>query len=82
MSRKALCRDCKYFHGFDGVGELWTGCSLLGDFKGIKTSCTSFEKRVTKADLLKKIRELEQENEKLTEQKQRLIYHLNQEPKR
>ena len=61
------CQKCKHFNGYDGVGDLWTLCSL-GDFIGTKTDCQCFEKKVTKADLLKKIRELERENEKLKEE--------------
>ena len=80
MSEKQ-CINCKHFNGFDGVGELWTLCSF-GDFQGSKTDCSSFEKKVTKADLLKKIHSLENENAKLREERQRLIYHLNKEPKR
>ena len=64
MSEKSVCRKCKYFNGFDGVGELWTGCHF-GDFKGIKTSCNNFEKKITKADLLRRVSELEKENEQL-----------------
>lgn len=59
MSKNVRCSECRYFYGFDGVGELWTGCSKHGDFKGTKTNCESFEKKVTKADLLKKIHSLE-----------------------
>ena len=65
MSNKSVCVDCKYFYGYDGVGELWVGCALHGDFKVKAVNCKSFEKKVTEADLLKKIRELEQENEQL-----------------
>ena len=50
------CQKCKHFNGFDGVGELWTLCSL-GDFMGTKIDCSSFERKVSKVDLLKKIRE-------------------------
>ena len=50
------CQKCKHFNGFDGVGELWTLCSL-GDFMGSKPDCSSFERKVSKVDLLKKIRE-------------------------
>ena len=62
---KTDCVNCKYFHGYDGVGELWIGCSVYGDFKAHHFKCDSFEKKVTKADLLKKIRELEKELEEL-----------------
>ena len=72
MMSKTDCVNCKYFHGFDGVGELWVGCSLHGDFKVSTLKCNSFEKKVTKADLLKKIRELEEENEKLRQQNRKL----------
>lgn len=54
-----VCVDCKYFMGFDGVGELWTSCSIHGDFKVKTTSCKYFEKKVTKSDLLNKIHSLE-----------------------
>ena len=60
-----VCVDCKYFMGFDGVGELWTSCSIHGDFKVKTTSCKYFEKKVTKSDLLNKIQSLEKENEQL-----------------
>ena len=59
------CSKCRYFYGYDGVGELWTGCSIHGDFKGKKTHCNHFEKKVTKSDLLNKIQSLEKENEQL-----------------
>lgn len=59
------CRNCKYFDGFDGVGELWTDCSLLGGFKDSRTNCEHFEKKVTRYDLLNRINELEKENEHL-----------------
>ena len=65
MSNKSVCVDCKYFYGYDGVGELWVGCALHGDFKVKAVNCKDFEKKVTKADLLKKIRKLEEENRKL-----------------
>ena len=65
MSNKSVCVDCKYFYGYDGVGELWVGCALHGDFKVKAVNCKDFEKKVTKADLLKKIRKLEEENEQL-----------------
>lgn len=55
------CSKCRYFYGYDGVGELWTGCSIHGDFKGQKTHCNHFEKKVTKSDLLIKIQSLENE---------------------
>ena len=53
------CSKCRYFYGYDGVGELWTGCSIHGDFKGQKRYCNHFEKKVTKSDLLNKIQSLE-----------------------
>ena len=59
-----VCRECRYFNGFDGVGELWTLCSN-GDFKGTRTHCEYFEKKVTKADLLRKVNKLEKELEEL-----------------
>ena len=59
------CSKCRYFYGYDGVGELWTGCSIHGDFKGQKRYCNHFEKKVTKSDLLNKIQSLEKENEQL-----------------
>lgn len=58
------CSKCRYFYGYDGVGELWTGCSIHGDFKGKKTHCNHFEKKVTKSDLLNKIQSLENEHER------------------
>ena len=65
------CSDCRYFYGYDGVGELWTGCSMYGDFKGTKTNCESFEKKVTKDDLLYKIQSLEKENRELRKEMER-----------
>ena len=59
-----VCRDCRFFNGFDGIGELWTLCSN-GDFKGTRTHCEYFEKKVTKADLLRKVNKLEKELEEL-----------------
>lgn len=61
---KTDCVNCKYFYGFDGVGELWVGCSLHGDCKVSTLKCNSFEKKVSKADLLKKIHSLENEIER------------------
>lgn len=75
MSEKSVCRKCKYFNGFDGVGELWTGCHF-GDFKGIKTSCNNFEKKITKADLLRRVSELEKENEFLRKEGQRRLREI------
>ena len=60
---KIKCVDCRYFHGYDGVGELWTGCSF-GDFKGIRTHCSNFRRVVSKSDLLRKIHSLENEVER------------------
>ena len=60
-----VCRDCRYFNGFDGVGELWICCELHGDFRVRTTSCNNFEKRITTLDLLRRIRELEKELEQL-----------------
>ena len=71
MSNKSVCVDCKYFYGYDGVGELWVGCALHGDFKVKAVNCKDFEKKVTKADLLKKIRKLEEENEQLKQSNDR-----------
>ena len=68
---KTDCVNCKYFHGYDGVGELWVGCTF-GDFKGIRTQCTNFEKKVTTGDLLKKIHSLENENAKFKEENEQL----------
>lgn len=70
------CRNCKYFDGFDGVGELWTDCSLLGGFKDSRTNCEHFEKKVTRYDLLNRINELEKENEQLRKQNQYLSKKL------
>ena len=82
---KAICNDCRYQQtGWDGgfFGEPMTcECKIYGETKGRK-SCSKFKKKVTKADLLKKIHSLENENAKLREERQRLIYHLNKEPKR
>ena len=71
-----VCRECRYFNGFDGVGELWTLCSN-GDFKGTKTNCESFEKKITKADLLKQISELEKEIEQLKKQVKKQILRIH-----
>lgn len=61
------CRNCRYFNGFDGVGELWTLCSN-GDFQGTRNHCEYYEKKVTRVDLLKKLNELQEELELLKEQ--------------
>ena len=61
---KTDCVNCKYFHGYDGVGELWVGCALHGDFKVQAVNCKSFEKKVTKADMVNKIHSLEREVER------------------
>lgn len=37
------CTRCRYFTGYDGVEELWTGCKY-GDFKGHKKSCKHFKR--------------------------------------
>lgn len=71
------CSKCRYFYGYDGVGELWTGCSIHGDFKGKKTHCNHFEKKVTKSDLLNKIQSLEKENEQLKETIEKLRWDLD-----
>ena len=71
------CSECRYFYGYDGVGELWTGCSIYGDFKGTKTNCESFEKKVTNLDLLKKICSLKKENEQLQQEKEKLIAKID-----
>ena len=71
-----VCRECRYFYGFDGVGELWTGCHF-GDFKGTKTNCENFEKNITKADLLKQISELEREIEQLKKQVKKQILRIH-----
>lgn len=68
MSKNVNCAECRHFIAFDGIGELWTSCSVHGDFKDRKTHCIHFEKKVTKADLLKKIYALEKENEKLRQE--------------
>ena len=60
---KTDCVNCKYFHGYDGVNELYVSCALHGDFKVKAVKCNSFEKKVTGADLLKKIHSLENEIE-------------------
>lgn len=39
------CANCIHFLGFDGIGELWTGCTLFGDFKGTKKDCNMFKSR-------------------------------------
>ena len=61
---KTDCVNCKYFHGYDGVNELYVICALHGDFKVHALTCNSFEKKVTGADLLKKIHSLENEIER------------------
>ena len=82
---KSLCSNCRnqmtgWDGGFFGL-PLTCECRIYGETEGRK-SCSNFKKRVTKSDLLNKIQSLEKENEKLREEKQRLIYHLNKEPKR
>ena len=72
-----VCRECRYFNGFDGVGELWITCSIHGDFKVQKTNCEYFEKKITKADLLRKIRELEREIEQLKKQVKKQILRIH-----
>ena len=59
MSENGLCNDCKHFTGYDGVNELWTGCTY-GDFKGSKKVCKNYNKKTTKTDLQNRIKELEE----------------------
>ena len=65
---KSLCSNCRnQMTGWDGgfFGEPVTcECRIHGVTKGRK-SCSNFEKRVTKSDLLNKIQSLEKENEQL-----------------
>lgn len=63
---KNICNDCKHFTGYDGVNELWTGCTY-GDFRGSKKVCENYNKKTTKTDLQNRIKELEKENERLKE---------------
>ena len=63
-SEKNLCTTCTHFQGYDGIGELWTGCSY-GDFQGTRINCSKYKKKTTKADLHKKIKELEEDNARL-----------------
>jgi len=65
------CTECQHFYGIDGVGEMWISCSIHGDFKVKKTSCPDFKKKVTKLDLLREIRQLRNENEKLLHQNEK-----------
>ena len=71
-----VCRECRYFNGFDGIGELWTLCSN-GDFKGTRTHCEYFEKKITKADLLRQVNELEKEIEQLKKQLKKQILRIH-----
>lgn len=64
MSENGLCNDCKHFTGYDGVNELWTGCTY-GDFKGNKKVCKNYNKKTTKTDLQNRIKELEKEKDDL-----------------
>lgn len=66
MSENGLCNDCKHFTGYDGVNELWTGCTY-GDFKGSKKVCKNYNKKTTKTDLQNRIKELEEEKVELME---------------
>lgn len=66
MSGENLCNDCKHFTGYDGVNELWTGCTY-GDFKGSKKVCKNYNKKTTKTDLQNRIKELEEEKVELME---------------
>ena len=44
--KKGHCITCYHFMGFDGIGELWTSCNLLGDFKGShKGDCKKWESK-------------------------------------
>ena len=65
---KAICNDCRYQQtGWDGgfFGEPMTcECKIYGEVESSK-NCPHFEKRITKSDLIDKIRELEKENEQL-----------------
>lgn len=62
-----ICNDCKHFTGYDGVNELWTGCTY-GDFKGSKNACENYDKKTTKTDLRNRIKELEEEKVELMEE--------------
>ena len=63
----SICINCEYFYGYDGITEIWTGCSLIGEFKGGKKKCHDFKKKITKEDLLKEILKLKEENRLLKE---------------
>ena len=62
-----ICNDCKHFTGYDGVNELWTGCTY-GDFEGSKKVCENYDKKTTKTDLRNRIKELEEEKIELMEE--------------
>ena len=68
MSEKKDCGNCtNQLGGFDGgfFGvPLTCECKVYGETENRK-NCTEYEKRLTKSDLLMRIYELEEENEKL-----------------
>ena len=68
MSKNVRCSECRHqMTGWDGgfFGEPVTcECRIYGETEGRK-SCSKFEKKITKSDLLNKIQSLEKENEQL-----------------
>lgn len=76
---KAVCNDCRYqMTGWDGgfFGEPMTcECKIYGVTEGRK-SCSKFKKKVTKADLLRRVNELEKENEFLRKEGQRRLREI------
>lgn len=42
---KSICTQCEHFYGYDGITEIWTGCNLIGDFKGVKEDCKHWKSK-------------------------------------
>lgn len=74
MNKKNSCSNCRHqMTGWDGgfFGEPMTcECRIYGVTEGRK-GCSNFKKRITKSDLLKRIRDLKEENERLRNQLER-----------
>lgn len=81
MSEKEGCSNCRnqmtgWDGGFFGL-PLTCECRIYGETENRK-GCSKFEKKVTKSDLLRKVSELERENEQLIKDKEQLKERLRE----
>ena len=79
--KKTNCGDCRYqMSGFDGgfFGlPVTCECRIFGETENRK-NCSRFEKKITRAYLFEKIRQLEKENEQLRKDKGQLKERLRE----